>query len=62
MAAAETQPASAPAPAPASLSPSPFSDPAFFDDPYPFIHRLRREDPVHLTPFGFWFVTSATTT
>jgi cytochrome P450 PksS len=36
---------------------SPFSDPAFFDDPYPFIHRLRREDPVHLTPFGFWFVT-----
>ena len=53
MAAAETQPATAPA----SLSPSPFSDPAFFDDPYPFIHRLRREDPVHLTPFGFWFVT-----
>jgi cytochrome P450 len=40
-----------------TLSPSPFSDPAFFDDPYPFIHRLRREDPVHLTPFGFWFVT-----
>ena len=40
-----------------TLSPSPFSDPAFFDDPYPFIHRLRREDPVHQTPFGFWFVT-----
>jgi len=40
-----------------TLSPSPFADPAFFDDPYPFIHRLRREDPVHLTPFGFWFVT-----
>ena len=36
---------------------SPFLDPAFFDDPYPFIHKLRREDPVHLTPFGFWFVT-----
>jgi hypothetical protein len=34
----------------ATLSPSPFSDPAFFDDPYPFIHRLRRDDPVHLTP------------
>jgi cytochrome P450 len=55
MAAAETQPATASAPA--SLAPSPFSDPAFFDDPYPFIHRLRAEDPVHLTPFGFWFVT-----
>ncbi|HVN40215.1 MAG TPA: cytochrome P450 [Myxococcota bacterium] len=40
-----------------TLSPSPFCDPNFFDDPYPFIHRLRREDPVHLTPFGFWFVT-----
>ena len=40
-----------------ALSPSPFTDPAFLDDPYPFIHRLRREDPVHLTPFGFWFVT-----
>jgi cytochrome P450 len=51
MAAAETQPVSPPA------SPSPFKDPAFFDDPYPFIHKLRREDPVHLTPFGFWFVT-----
>jgi cytochrome P450 len=52
MAAAETQPAIAP-----SVSPSPFADPAFFDDPYPFIHALRRDDPVHLTPFGFWFVT-----
>jgi cytochrome P450 PksS len=38
-------------------SPSPFTDPTFFDDPYPFIHRLRREDPVHWVPFGFWFVT-----
>jgi cytochrome P450 len=43
----------APSPAPAS----PFLDPAFQEDPYPFIHRLRREDPVHWTPFGFWFVT-----
>jgi len=38
-------------------SSSPFADPTFFDDPYPFVHRLRREDPVHLTPIGFWFVT-----
>jgi cytochrome P450 len=53
MAAAETRPVSSSA----SPSPSPFADPAFFDDPHPFIHRLRREDPVHLTPFGFWFVT-----
>ena len=27
------------------------------DDPYPMIHRLRAEDPVHWTPLGFWFVT-----
>jgi cytochrome P450 len=27
------------------------------EDPYPLIHRLRAEDPVHWTPFGFWFVT-----
>jgi cytochrome P450 len=55
MAAADTQPIAEPAPpAPAA---SPFLDPAFQDDPYPFIHRLRREDPVHWTPFGFWFVT-----
>ncbi|HVH06270.1 MAG TPA: cytochrome P450 [Myxococcota bacterium] len=27
------------------------------EDPYPMIHRLRAEDPVHWTPFGFWFVT-----
>jgi cytochrome P450 PksS len=53
MAAAETEPVSSSE----SLSQSPFADPAFLDDPYPFIHRLRREDPVHLTPFGFWFVT-----
>jgi cytochrome P450 len=52
MAAAEPQPSSVP-----SAPTSPFADPAFFEDPYPFIHRLRREDPVHWTPFGFWFVT-----
>ena len=39
------------------MSDSPFLDPAFQDDPYPAIHRLRAEDPVHWTPFGFWFVT-----
>jgi cytochrome P450 len=27
------------------------------EDPYPLIHRLRAEDPVHRTPLGFWFVT-----
>jgi len=28
------------------------------EDPYPLIHKLRAEDPVHfVTPFGFWFVT-----
>ncbi len=49
MSAAETQP-EAPA--------SPFLDPAFQEDPYPVIERLRREDPVHrVTPLGFWFVT-----
>jgi cytochrome P450 len=52
MAAAEPQTAAS-----SSAPTSPFLDPAFQDDPYPFIHRLRSEDPVHLTPFGFWFVT-----
>ena len=27
------------------------------EDPYPSIHRLRAEDPVHKTNLGFWFVT-----
>ena len=40
-------------PAPAS----PLLDPAFQEDPHPTIHRLRREDPVHWTPLGFWLVT-----
>src|SRR5437588_8067019 len=26
-------------------------------DPYPLYRRLRREDPVHATPFGVWLVT-----
>jgi cytochrome P450 len=41
----------------ANQAASPFLVPEFQDDPYPFIHRLRAEDPVHWVPFGFWFVT-----
>lgn len=29
-------------------------DPGFRDDPYPALARLRREAPVHRTPFGIW--------
>jgi len=37
---------------------SPFLDPGFQKDPYPTIHRLRREDPVHFVPeLGCFFVT-----
>jgi cytochrome P450 len=32
-------------------------DPAFIADPYPFYHRLRREDPVHRHPLGFYVLT-----
>jgi pimeloyl-[acyl-carrier protein] synthase len=32
-------------------------DPAFIADPYPTYHRLRAEDPVHLSPLGFWVLT-----
>ena len=31
--------------------------PEFHQDPYPFYARLRREDPVHQSPMGFWVVT-----
>jgi cytochrome P450 len=32
--------------------------PAFRDDPHPFYHRLRREDPVHFSPtVGVWVIT-----
>ncbi len=31
--------------------------PEFREDPYPFYHRLRAEDPVHRTPMGFWVLT-----
>ncbi|HLK11387.1 MAG TPA: cytochrome P450 [Candidatus Binatia bacterium] len=32
-------------------------DPAFRDDPYPSLHRLRERDPVNLTPLGIWRLT-----
>jgi hypothetical protein len=32
-------------------------DPAFRDDPYPVLGRLRETDPVNLTPVGFWRLT-----
>src|SRR5262249_56603833 len=32
-------------------------DPAFRDDPYPGLARLRERDPVNLTPIGVWRLT-----
>src|SRR5881398_2592541 len=32
-------------------------DPAFRDDLYPGLRRLREVDPVNLTPIGFWRLT-----
>src|SRR5438093_11857121 len=32
-------------------------DPEFVADPYPMYHRLRREEPVHHSPLGFWVLT-----
>jgi cytochrome P450 len=32
-------------------------DPAFRDDPYPALHRLRAIDPVNETPVGYWRLT-----
>jgi cytochrome P450 len=32
-------------------------DPDFVADPYPTYRRLRSEDPVHLSPLGFWVLT-----
>jgi cytochrome P450 len=29
----------------------------FQSDPVPYLHRLREEDPVHLSSHGFWFLT-----
>ena len=36
---------------------SPFLDPAFMEDPYPVLAKLRAEDPVHfVAPLGFWLI------
>ncbi|PYO21045.1 MAG: cytochrome P450 [Candidatus Rokuibacteriota bacterium] len=32
-------------------------DPEFVADPYPMYHRLRTDDPVHLSALGFWVLT-----
>ncbi|MCI0547428.1 MAG: cytochrome P450 [Candidatus Rokubacteria bacterium] len=32
-------------------------DPAFIENPYPFFHALREEDPVHAHPMGFYVLT-----
>jgi len=34
-----------------------FSGPAVRDDPYSFFARIRANDPVLATPFGYWYVT-----
>jgi cytochrome P450 len=34
-----------------------FSGPAVRDDPYPFFARIRANDPVLPTSFGYWYVT-----
>jgi cytochrome P450 len=36
---------------------SPFLDPAYMDDPYPRLAKLRAEDPVHfVSSLGFWVI------
>jgi len=32
-------------------------DPEMHADPYPYYHRLRRTDPVHRSPFGYWVLS-----
>jgi hypothetical protein len=32
--------------------------PEFIADPYPFYHRLRATDPMHLTPLGFYIAST----
>ena len=32
-------------------------EPGFREDPYPHYRRLREQDPVHRTDYGFWLVT-----
>lgn len=34
-----------------------FTDPAYRADPYPFLERLRRLDPVHFSEQGIWIIT-----
>lgn len=31
--------------------------PDFIANPFPILHRLRQEDPIHKSPQGFWFLT-----
>jgi cytochrome P450 len=36
----------------------PLTDPAFFEDPYPVYHRMRRRDPVYRSDaLGGWVLT-----
>jgi cytochrome P450 len=32
-------------------------DPGMLADPYPYYHRLRRADPIHRSPFGYWVLS-----
>ena len=34
-----------------------FFDPAVREDPFPLFHRLRQQDPVYQTDFGYWYVS-----
>jgi cytochrome P450 len=43
--------------APETAPASPILTESFQEDPYPVIHGLRKDDPVHWVPLGFWFVT-----
>src|SRR5215831_4253425 len=42
---------------PPSKTPLTFNPLDFIVDPFPTLHRLRQEDPVHKSPEGFWFLT-----
>ena len=41
--------------APETTPASPILTESFQEDPYPVIHSLRKDDPVHWVPLGFWF-------
>ncbi len=43
--------------APETAPASPILTESFQENPYPVIHSLRKDDPVHWVPLGFWFVT-----